>query len=391
MNNKGRAVKIAFIIFCYLNIVLLLTGCWDRKEVNDLALVMGTGIDYIDENTIELSVEMKLPGTGAGGGTDMGGIEETTFVQSATGRTMAEAIANLQMRFPRRLFWGHNRVILFNEEYVRKIGVKDELEFFIRSPQARVRDRVFVTNLKAKDILATHQHLEDSTAENLRELGATNIGLDISVRDVKLGLKNDENEVAIPMITISQDKEGAIEGFQEVELFGTAIFRDDKMYDLIDMELTRGLLWFRNEIDLATVTIEPEESDGFISTIMIDAKSKLIPEINNGQWKITIEAVSEDDVIQNTTNLDLTDLDTLHSVEKQLEQIIIERMEDTVQKVQKEIGTDVLGFNEAFHRKYPDQWDQHKDNWNEFFQTIEVEYDVKVYIRRLGLSTGKKD
>ncbi|MDG5786807.1 Ger(x)C family spore germination protein [Evansella sp. AB-P1] len=387
---KNSQFKKFISFFLYILAVILLSGCWDRIEVNDIALVMGTGIDYFNDDEIELSIEVKLPGGEASGTGDGGGGEQQTFVHSATGKTMAEALSHLQMRFPRRLFWGHNRVIVINEEYARKEGISQELEFFSRSPQARVRDRVFVTNVKAKKLLSTNQHLETMTAETLRELSDTNIGIDISVRDVLLGLKNDENEVVVPMITISQDTEGSVEGKNEVELLGTAAFRGNMMHDVLTMELTRGLLWFRNEIDLATVTIEPEEADGYISALMVSANSKLIPEIRDGEWRITIKAVSEDDIIQNTTNLDLTKMDVLQSVEKQFEEIILERLVKTVDRVQKEIKSDVLGFNEAFHRKYPNEWDMHKENWNDFFTNIEVDYDVKVYVRRLGLSTGKR-
>ncbi|SDZ58031.1 spore germination protein KC [Evansella caseinilytica] len=372
-------------------VILLSSGCWDRVEVNDIAFVLGTGIDYYGEKEIELSIEVKLPGTTEAGGMGGGNGDQPTFVQSATGKTVAEAIANLQMRFPRKLFWGHNRVIIFNEKFVRELGVKQELEYFSRSPEARTRDKVFVTQGKAKDLLTAVQHLEDSTAETLRELSGTNIGLDVSIRDVLLGLKNEETEVAVPMIAVSADTEGTAEGKNEIELLGTAVFKGNKMSDWMNMRLTRGLLWFKNEINLATVTIAPEVDDGYISALMIDAKSELIPEIHDGQWKITIKAISEDDIIQNSTELDLTEMDVLQSVERQLEVEIKNRLVEVVDKVQQEIKSDVLGFNEAFRREYPEQWHEHKDDWNQFFTTIEVDYDVKVYVRRLGLSTGKQE
>ncbi|MGJ9383584.1 Ger(x)C family spore germination C-terminal domain-containing protein [Salipaludibacillus sp. CF4.18] len=157
---------------------------------------------------------------------------------------------------------------------------------------------------------------------------------------------------------------------------------------MIDISLTRGLLWFKNDIDLGTITIKPDEEDGFISALIIKAETELIPEIKNGKWKITINVICEDDVIQNTTDLDLSKVDTLRSVEKVLEDDIQNIMEATAKKVQKEMKTDVLGFGEVFRRKYPHEWAKHKDDWNKFIASIEVEYDMKVYVRRIGLETG---
>lgn len=62
------------ILFVLLN-SFLLTSCWDRTEVNDLALVTAVGIDKKNEKTFELTVEMNIPralsGGGGGGGAEV--------------------------------------------------------------------------------------------------------------------------------------------------------------------------------------------------------------------------------------------------------------------------------------------------------------------------------
>ncbi|MDG0790058.1 hypothetical protein OMP38_03720 [Cohnella ginsengisoli] len=39
----------------------LSAGCWDRLEINDLALVMATGIDEVEEGQVKLSVQIFVP------------------------------------------------------------------------------------------------------------------------------------------------------------------------------------------------------------------------------------------------------------------------------------------------------------------------------------------
>lgn len=40
----GILQRVAKILLVCVNLILL-SGCWDRKEVNDLALIVGLGID----------------------------------------------------------------------------------------------------------------------------------------------------------------------------------------------------------------------------------------------------------------------------------------------------------------------------------------------------------
>lgn len=49
-----------------------LTGCWDRVEINDLALVLASGFDLTKDGQLEITEQIALPSgigmPGAGGG-----------------------------------------------------------------------------------------------------------------------------------------------------------------------------------------------------------------------------------------------------------------------------------------------------------------------------------
>lgn len=42
---------------------VLLTGCWDRTEINDLAIVLATGVDYKDGQA-QLTAQIFIPRKG---------------------------------------------------------------------------------------------------------------------------------------------------------------------------------------------------------------------------------------------------------------------------------------------------------------------------------------
>ncbi|MEH7083155.1 Ger(x)C family spore germination protein, partial [Neobacillus drentensis] len=83
--------KMLLFFFFFAN-NLLLAGCWDRTEVNDVTLITGVGIDKKNENTIELTAEVYIPkalgaGGGAGGGASGGGSPPETIIRSGKGKT----------------------------------------------------------------------------------------------------------------------------------------------------------------------------------------------------------------------------------------------------------------------------------------------------------------
>lgn len=47
---------VSFTLFIIL-FLLSLTGCWDRKEINDLAFVIATGVDKGKDDEYKVSVQ----------------------------------------------------------------------------------------------------------------------------------------------------------------------------------------------------------------------------------------------------------------------------------------------------------------------------------------------
>ena len=48
-------------VFCLTVCMFLLSGCWDQKELNDLALIDGVGIDKAKDGQVEVTVSIAVP------------------------------------------------------------------------------------------------------------------------------------------------------------------------------------------------------------------------------------------------------------------------------------------------------------------------------------------
>ncbi|MGG4498867.1 Ger(x)C family spore germination protein [Brevibacillus reuszeri] len=369
------------LVFCSL----LAAGCWDRTEINDLAIVTAAAIDHEKDHQIRLSIQVFIPrelttgqgGTGSGGG-------ELTTVYSGTGVNISDAMSKVQAKLPRKIFWGHCKVYLFGEEAAKQ-GMSEHIDFLVRHPGPRNRAYLYVTKGKAKEGLAIKTVLERSSAEALREFASMHIGMAVTLVDYRNMLKSESETVAVPMIENGAKLKTPVQIQTKSILIGTAIFKKDKMIGHISPKVTRGLLWLRNEVTQAAITVRPPHVKGIVSVMPSRSRVTLDPVIKNGKWSMVVKVDSEGDVVENGTLLNLMNPDLLSIVQKAVRDDIQARITFSLETLQKELKADVANFAGAFHRKYPKEWEQNKEQWEQIYPKIEVKNQINVKIRRPGL------
>ncbi|MFB5281573.1 Ger(x)C family spore germination protein [Peribacillus sp. Hz7] len=374
-------------ILCIFGLIFLLSGCWDRVEVNDLAIVTAAAIDIKDDNQIELSLQVFIPkalSTGGGqGGAGQGGGGATTLVRSQKGSNISDALSKLQSKIPRKVFWGQCKVFIFGEKLAKQ-GIQDPMDFLLRHPQPRERAYLYVSKGNPKAVLESIPPLERYSGEVIRELSDLHIGMQVTMQDVQEGLIGVAQAGALPFIKILPPGKGE-EKLQGIPyIVGTAVFKKGKMVGTMSEKATRGVLWLRNEMEAYTVTVKPEGVKGEISLNPVSARVKMIPQIRNNKWKVLVNIDTEGAVIQNGTNLDLTSPKSLQTVEKAYQEDIKKRIELAIQQAQHKMKADIIKFGEEFHRKYPKEWKKNENRWAEVYPEVEVEVNVEAHIRRQG-------
>lgn len=379
-------------ILCILSIVgvILLSGCWDRVEINDLAIVTGAAIDLTDDNQIELSIQVFIPrsigsGGGQGGGGSSGG-GPVTLLESHKGINFADAMSKLQGQMPRKIFWGQCKVFIFGEKLAKK-GIQEKIDVLIRHPQIRERSYLFVSKGNAKIELESQPPLERYSAESIRELSALHIGMHVTPLDIDEMLTGESQAAAMPIIESKPLKGNQNKSIKYPHITGTAVFKKDKMIGKLSGKKTRGILWLRNEMEAYSVSVRVKGVSGVISLNPVSENIKIIPKIHNDKWKIYVKITTEGAVNENGTKLLISSPQSIKTVEKAFEKSIKKRIELALEEVQHKMKADILGFGKEFHRKYPKQWKQIENRWEQVYPEVEVTIDVEGHIRRQGYIT----
>lgn len=362
---------------------LCLTGCWDRQEVNDLAIVDLVAIDKAPQG-LRLTVSVVVPSkaamaTGDGGG-DGGGSKTAgpAALYSAEGETIMDASVKLQKRLSRRLFWGHTRTLIIGEAFARS-GVRPAFDFWSRHREPRLRMQVAVTPGLAEAFIKARPRTERLLSEQVREAINMRLQANVTIGEFLGWLRSEIQQPFAPRLTLVTQREGS-----DVLITGTAIFQDDKMVGWLDDAQTRGMLWLRDEVQQAVVTV-PISSGGKVSMRLIHSSSKIRPALVGGELRMRAHFEIDSDIYESTAQIDLSDPEVVLLLEEYLRRDVMERAQAALRALQQTYGVDALGFGAQVHRLMPRLWEGGlKQRWPTVFRDLPVEISVSAYLRRTG-------
>ena len=394
--------KPLFIMVMLLSI-LLLSGCWDRKELQDIDIVSAIGIDAGDddvENRYLVTVQVINEGLIAGGA-QKGGIGNASPVTifSAQGSTVAEALRKIAPKLPQELFFPHIQLMVLGEELAKEKGIQDSFDWIERDSQFRTLFPILIVkDHTARDVLKIVTSLEPiPSAKIVGGLESTQKtwGEFASSRADKVIQQLSGEMAHIAGVQIIGDPEKGnkltnvqqIEPNTEIEIKGLAIFKQGKLQKWLEGDGARGVTWINNELKKTVLNLDCKTKNLGIAVDVLRSKSKITAEIKKGKPVIQIEIRAEGHISEVHCPIALEKSETIEQLEKQMEQEIKEEIMMAVE-VAKAEKSDIFRFGETINRKDHKLWKEIKEKWNdEIFPETEINVRVKGFIRRTGLRT----
>ncbi|MDQ0227516.1 Ger(x)C family spore germination protein [Metabacillus niabensis] len=373
-----RTIKVLLLFI----LTIFLGGCWDRVEVNDIAIVTAIAIDLAEDERLRLSLQVAIPSKL--GPTQSGGESgSSTFIISETGANVSEAYNNLQEKIGRQVFFSQSRVLLIGEDLARK-GVKNIIDFHTRYHEPRINSFIMMTKGDALKVLKARPVLESIASEESKELAKLGKGITIYVRDFLDMLLTEGQEPIAPHYSLAPLGDSDEDKGQKIA--GSAVFKGEKLVGWLDSFETRAILWIRNTLRKGIITHPISKEDGNISGEIIRAESKIVPRKEHGELKIDVNIITELRVIENDSHLNLNDPKVIEDLQKRMETELENRVRQVVDKVQKDYRSDIFGFGQTVYKKYPNDWNSiYKKKWDEMFSQLDVSINAEVYLRRVGL------
>ena len=269
-------MKKIILILSLINIIVLTTGCWDLREINELGLVTAVAIDKGEgANKYSVTVQIANPSI-ENKSTDSKSGEKSTakspvWTGTEEGDSIFDAARKLAAISSRRIMWAHNNVVLVGEALARE-GIIPVVDYFTHNPELRMKTVVVVAKGDAKRYVAANAGMDSPSGtsfillESYQSLTATST--ESHMLKVSADLKN---KYGNPLITSISLKKAVIQSGESgnnednsetIDMAGTAVFKKDKLIGWLSPEETRGTSWILNETrDTVMTVIDPEHGN----------------------------------------------------------------------------------------------------------------------------------
>jgi spore germination protein KC len=387
---KKSCTTLGVLILVLLQSVLL-TGCWDGKEVEKLADVTIMGIDYTRENDSNIwTVSARILNSSAKGKGEeqFTGIGEQDKLLVGKGRTQQEAILDFSAHTSRLPFYGHDNVIVIGEEAARE-KMPDITENIMRFWQTRPRTVLIVTKGNALRVLETGASVGNMLSSELGDLAeykavATGYSYGVIMSEFTAWLLSSDRDAVATLVNVVPSN---LPGFNQQNLMeGLAVFRAGKLAGWLNREETRGYLLISQRISKGQMSIPVEKDGKLFSYFLGSSKSEIQPIVTDDKisYLVTIKTQGE---IDENSGIELG-ADDIRSVESAIGDRLRELAMMTVDKA-KEYDSDFLGFSEKLHRTNLAKWENIGPRWRDTFRDADVEIVVDAQVVRTG-KIGKK-
>lgn len=383
------------IIIITLMLSIFLPGCWSRTEIESLAIIGGLGVDKVEQDGKErfvLSAEIIRPALA--GGTQSGGGGEGKPVYwrvSSVGDTFSDAERNLNLRIPRRVFYGHLKFVLINEKLARH-GLGDVFDYLSRNMRIRPRVMVLVTSEKASDELNKFAELETTVARQIEEM--QRIATTRSSKALIMDLAKTTDQLVTPGLDpliarlSSIQSPPTVPGGDPIEVFrmtGGGAFQVDKFVGWLDDDETRGYLLGTGRAKSGPFSLKlyPHATRD-VAIMMTRATSKLKVETGDEEITANIEITAEGDLSEFHRSEEIATKEGIELLEKKFGEAIEKDVMKAVKKSQK-LKSDIFGFGAAIHRSNPKEWKKIEKQWYDVLPKLKVKLKVDASIRRTGM------
>ncbi|MET3699641.1 spore germination protein KC [Bacillus oleivorans] len=386
--------KILTIFIC-LSLFMMVTGCWNRRELNDLAIAVALGIDKVDEQYL-LTVQIVNPGEIAA--RQGGGRSTPVVVFQEKGETLFESLRKITTNSPRKVYLAHLRMLVFGEEFAKE-GIRNTMDFISRDHEIRP-DFYFAVakDSRAEDILKVLTSLEDipankllSALETSEKVWAPTMSVTFDTLNSKLSSQGANPIITGVMKTGDSQTGGKNQNIENIDppvrlkYDGMGVFKGEKLIGWLSEDDSKGLNFALGEVKNTIVATSCPQEEGKVALEVVRTNAELNTTVKNGEPTGTIKLFIDANVADvECSGLDLTQVSTIDDLEKRTGEKIKDQINSSIEAAQKKYKSDIFSFGEALHRSEPEYWNEIKSEWDQRFSDMSVTVDVKVRIHHTG-------
>lgn len=340
--------------------LLLCTGCFDYKEINDLAIINAIGVDYEnDEYVITLEILNDQ--------IDKDSSKITSYTKVGHGKNLTSAIENAADKLSKQLIFNHIKLMILSKSIIEE-KFENIIDLFLRNTYFRENFYVISATKNKPETLLNHTTNEapiastaiTDTLESIRYSSNTNVlkKFDEIVEEViTYGI-----DTCFSNITL-KDNEFIVDGM--------SIFNNYSYKSNLSNEYVKIYNLLTDNFDRPTYTIN---YDNLSFTTAIN-NGKINAEIKSGTINVTGNLMGR--IIDNDPKYNIRDPKNLERIDNDFTNLLNKKIPEFI-KVLQDNNSDILGITRNYYKKTRTK---DKDYWLK----LDIKSKIKFNINKKGL------
>jgi spore germination protein KC len=349
------------------------TGCWNYREIENLAIVSGIAVDKKEDKYIVTTEIIDIKGNKDP--------TQSTKIVSSEGITIFDAVRNAIEVEGRKLYFSHAQIVIINKDIAEE-SIIPVLDWITRDNEPRYTLRFLISKENsAKEILMYKPITSDILSFELGDMIVSERNLSKSVNIEEWQLLNDLPRKGISAVLPTVDIT-TMNNVPTPEISGLGIFKKDKLVGFLDGEETKTFLFINNKIrgGLLSKKEHSENKTTDVSLEILKNKTSLRPRYEDGRILIEIKTDTSVVIGENGGEIDYIQEPGRSILKKNFETMLENNIKNLVKKVQDKYDSDIFGFGKMIRIHMPGLWKKLEPQWDEQFKNVEIEVHSTINI-----------
>lgn len=384
--------KLGLIFLCVIVVSAVITGCWNRRELNDLAVSTAIGLDKGKDGNIIVTDQILYPEAIS----PKGGQRAPVVFIEETAAGVQQAVRKMTLKVPKKVYVGHLQLLVIGEE-LAKSGIIESLEHFARDHEYRRDFYVIIAKgAKAKDILKVFTPFETIPANKLRNSLDTSSNAWGTTAAVSFGellsmlISGGQEPLLTGIAVEGKTQQGAAkENVERIDVptnlkyTGLAVFKKDKLVGWLSQKHSLGVNFVRGTVKSSNIAIPCPGSaeEAFFEPIRMNSKTRA--KLERDKPVIQVKVSGEGNMSDAHCPIDMSKQEAIRDMKRLLDEKIKEAVESAVATVQKKYKSDIFGFGSEVERSMPKYWYQVEKEWDDIFPEVRVVVSSDIVIREI--------
>jgi spore germination protein KC len=384
--GKKRTEKRRILLLLLLMLLVLnISGCWSRRELNTLAIVLGTALDAGPApDTLTLTAQVVKAGelkSGSSSSSPGGGAPAKAYANiQGSDKSVLSLLRGLTHKLSRRLYFSHNQVLIFSSELAQK-DIAEGLDGFMRDYETRLNVYILISRGRAADILDEDSELEKlpatHIANTLKNQSVNSETVVVTLRDFAIAMLSGSTAPVTPIIDLLD-----VNGKKRINVEGTAVFKQGKMIGELSKDQTRGMMWVTNKAQGGVTTVDTQWGQVVLEITQVHSGLKPV-KTQEGGIRMSLDISVDGFIESNETTEDMSKPENVQMLKGKMMDFIHADVQNALNQA-RSLRADVFGFGDEIRRSYPALWESMKENWDEVFPTITLDVTVRAELRSTG-------